>query len=318
MFFFRLGSKFCIPGICPRKSCIVHSLKHFPMTFSPPAQALFINRPPICSLSIPASPGLVHRLYRAKRSRQVRFALFEHLTLIMVGKVIWSRQRRDLVCMLSLLLAVGLSLAPGVWAYEVPLGPSSLHDAWVLGQRNDQATAEFLAPYSQQFNATDTQNTPQVAEIQVLTPFAQVVDQSRQNLSGRYTEQQAVQAYHHQGDTVMVLVRLMLPGAYPQSERSPQAPPASSQGQNAVLRPENFWQNFQFAVKQNGKVLATRSISNKAIYSSATKAAPATLDGQTVWLEYDAKSVAAEEITVNVTSPDAKTITTNFDLKKLR
>jgi hypothetical protein len=236
----------------------------------------------------------------------------------MVHKVIGSRQRRELARILSLALAAGLSLASSAWAYEVPLSPSALHDAWVLGQRNDQATAEFLAPYSQQFNATSTQNTPQVAEIQVLTPFAQVVDQSRQNLSGRYTEQQAVQAYHHQGDTVMVLIRLMLPGAYPQSERSPQAPPASTRGQNAVLRPENFWQNFQFAVKQNGKVLATRSVSNKAVYSSATNAVPATLDGQTVWLEYEAKGVAAEEITVDVTSPDAKTITTNFDLKKLR
>jgi hypothetical protein len=236
---------------------------------------------------------------------------------MVVSEVIWSR-RTSVVRVLSLALAIGLSLAPSTDAYEVPLNPSSLHDAWVLGQRNDQATAEFLAPYSQQFNATNVQNTPQVAEIQVLTPFAQVVDQSRQNLSGRYTEQQAVQAYHHQGDTVIVLIRLMLPGAYPQSERSPQAPPASSHGQSAVLRPENFWQNFQFAVKQNGKVLATRSISNKAVYSSATNAAPATLDGQTVWLEYDSKSVAPEEITVDVTSPDAKTITTNFDLKKLR
>ena len=29
MFFFRLGSNFCIAGIGLRKSCIVHSLKHF-------------------------------------------------------------------------------------------------------------------------------------------------------------------------------------------------------------------------------------------------------------------------------------------------
>lgn len=228
-----------------------------------------------------------------------------------------NRGRRTLVRLLSLGLAFGLCFAPDLTAYEAPLNPSSLSDAWTLGQRNDQATAEFLTPYSKQFNATNVQNTPQVAEIEILTPFAQVVDESRQNLSG-YSEPRAEQAYHQRGDTVIVLVRLMLPGAYPQAERSPQAPPASHGQQNSMLRPENFWRNFQFAVKQNGKVLAPRSISNKPVYSSATNAAPSTLDGQTVWLEYDAKSIAQDEITVDVTSPDAKTTTTTFDLKKLR
>lgn len=232
-------------------------------------------------------------------------------------RVIWNRGTGTLVRLLSLALAIGLCLVPDLTAYEAPLNPSSLNDAWTLGQRNDQATAEFLTPYSKQFNATNVQNTPQVAEIEILTPFAQVVDESRQNLSG-YSEPRAEQAYHQRGDTVIVLVRLMLPGAYPQAERSPQAPPASHGQQNSMLRPENFWRNFQFAVKQNGKVLATRSISNKPVYSSATNAAPSTLDGQTVRLEYDAKSIAQDEITVDVTSPDAKTTTTTFELKKLR
>jgi len=230
---------------------------------------------------------------------------------------IWNRRAGSLVRLLSLALVIGPCLVPDLTAYEAPLNPSSLNDAWTLGQRNDQATAEFLTPYSKQFNATNVQNTPQVAEIEILTPFAQVVDQSRQNLSG-YSEPRAEQAYHQRGDTVIVLVRLMLPGAYPQAERSPEAPPASHGQQNSMLRPENFWRNFQIAVKQNGKVLATRSISNKPVYSSATNAAPSTLDGQTVRLEYDTKSIAQDEITVDVTSPDAKTTTTTFDLKKLR
>jgi hypothetical protein len=42
------------------------------------------------------------------------------------------------------------------------------------------------------------------------------------------------------------------------------------------------------------------------------------LDGATVWLEYDAKDVASEETVVEVTTPDSKTISATFDLKKLR
>jgi hypothetical protein len=213
-------------------------------------------------------------------------------------------------------LAVALLFSsPLLQAYEIPLTPAALHDAWTLGQRNDQATAEFLAPYSKE-STGGTQESPHIAEIDILTPFAQVLDQSRQN-SSHFTEPEAVQAYRQRGDTVIVRIRLMLPASYPQSERGPQSPPAS-QGESALLRPENFWQSFKFAVKQHGKVLDARSIRNKPVYSSATKASAATLDGQTVWLEYDAKSVASDEIALEVTTPEGKTVTTSFDLRKLR
>jgi hypothetical protein len=201
-------------------------------------------------------------------------------------------------------------------AYEVPLTPAALHDAWVLGQRNDQATAEFLAPYAKQITETTPGAGPHIAEMDVLTPFAKVVDESMQKLGG-YTEQQASEAYRQRGDTVIVRVRLMLPSAYPQAERGAQAPPASH-GENASLRPENFWQRFQFAVKQHGQVIAKRAIHNKPVYSAATKLSPSTLDGQTVWLEFDAKAVASDEITVEVTTADGKTTSTLFDLSKLR
>lgn len=216
----------------------------------------------------------------------------------------------------SVAIAALLLLPSDLRAYDFPLSPAALQEAWVLGQRNDQATAEFLAPYSKQIAENAPGTTPHLAEMDVLTPFAQVVDESRQKLEG-YTEQQAAQAYHQRGDTIVVRVRLMLPSAYPEAERGAQAPPASH-GQNAALRPENFWQRFRFAVKQHGKVIETRAVRNKPVYSAATNASPSTLDGETVWLEYDAKAVASDEITIEVTTPDGKTASTLFDLKKLR
>src|ERR1700733_9436168 len=96
-------------------------------------------------------------------------------------------------------IAVISSSAPPLRAYEIPLNPAALHDAWTLGQRNDQATAEFLAPYAKQVTEGPP-NAPHVAEIEVLTPFAQVVDECRQNLSN-YPETKAVQVYHQRSDT---------------------------------------------------------------------------------------------------------------------
>jgi hypothetical protein len=226
-----------------------------------------------------------------------------------------SRRRLNFHLGGSLVAVAMFSCSLTLNAYEAPLTPAALHDAWTLGQRNDQATAEFLAPYSKQVTE-GSQQAPHVAEIEVLTPFAQVLDESRRNMNG-YSEQQAAQAYRRRGDTLIVRIRLMLPSAYPEAERSPNAPPAS-RGQSAVLRPENFWQSFHFAVKQHGKVLAPRSVHNKPVYSSATKASSSTLDGQAVWFEYDAKAVASDEIVVEVTTPDAKTVPVSFDLRKLR
>jgi len=231
--------------------------------------------------------------------------------------VCFGRSRRASLCrsVFSLVLVTTLYFPPPLSAYELPLTPAAVHDAWVLGQRNDQATAEFLAPFSKQITSS-AQSSAHIAEIEVLTPFALVVDQSRQKLSG-YTEAQAAQDYRQRGETVVVRIRMMLPGAFPESERNAQAPPASP-AEKATLRAENFWHSFKFAVKQGQKMLAPRSIHNIPVYSAATKSAPSTLDGQTVWLEYDAKNIASDEILVEVTTPDAKMVTTNFDLKKLR
>jgi hypothetical protein len=209
--------------------------------------------------------------------------------------------------------------APVAQPYEATLAPAALHDAYVLGQRNDQTTAEFLDPYAKQTTGTVDGGTPHLSEIEVLTPFAQVVDESRRKGSGGFSEQQAIAAYHKRGDTLVIRVNLVLPAAYPEKERGAQAPSVShDQKQTDALRPENFWQKFQFALKQNGKTIPTKSIHNQPVYSAATKNSPSTLDGQTVWLEYDTKSVANEPISVEVHTPDGKTATTQFDLKSLR
>ena len=219
-----------------------------------------------------------------------------------------------------LLLAVLFCIASSdiSMAYEVPLTPAALHEAFILGQRNDAATAAFLNPYVKQI--TENSQEPHIAEIQILTPFAQVVDLSRRSTSG-YSEEQAAREYHQRGDTVVIRILLMLPAAYPKPEAPANEAPAPAQqppAPSTQLQPENFWQNFRFATKQHGKTIPTRFIRNKPIYSTPTKDTPSVLDGATVWLEYDAKDVASEETVVEVTTPDSKTIGATFDLKKLR
>jgi hypothetical protein len=220
-------------------------------------------------------------------------------------------QRKRLLLALSLALVIVFRAS----AYDVLLTPAEIHEAFTLGQRNDAATASFLAPYIKEL-ATEGASGPHIAEVEILTPFAQIVDQSCQNMTNGYTQQQAESDYHQRGDIVEVRVVLMLPAAYPKQDDN-QAPQANA-NKNTALRPENFWQNFQFAVKQHGKMIPSRSIHNRPIYSTATKDAPAVLDGATVVLEYDAKDIGSESTEVDAVTPDAKTISATFELKKVR
>ena len=221
------------------------------------------------------------------------------------------RSCRRFLCFSGICLLLALT----VRAYEAPVSPASLHEAWTLGQRNDQATASFLAAYIKEITEK-VGGEPRIAEIEILTPFVQVVDESRQNPSN-FSEQQAAESYRKRGDTIVVSVQLMLPAAYPKPEEGP-PPSASTSQQNAPLRPENFWQSFHFNLKQRGKVIPIRTTRTKPIYSAPTKDAPSVLDGATVWLQYDTKDVASEETIVEVVTPDSRTITVTFDLNKLR
>ena len=208
--------------------------------------------------------------------------------------------------------------SPPASAYDKELDAHAIHEAYILGQRNDKSTGDFLALYLTQI--TEPQNDVHIALIELLTPFAQIVDESRQKSADRFTEEQAAQDYKSRGNTVKVNVTMMLPSAYPKTAESKEVPtPEPATGsQKSALRPENFWQNFQFNLKQNGKTIPSRRISNQPLYSTATNNAPAVLTGENVWLEYDVKDVASDLATVEVVTPAGKVIKANFDLKKLR
>ena len=214
----------------------------------------------------------------------------------------------------SLVVAAYLCLSQALAAYDGSLDARALHEAWELGQRNDQETGNFLAHYLKKISGGE--NDPYTAEIEILTPYAQVVDQSRQKTSG-YTEEQAALDYHQRGNTISINIVVMLPAAYPSTAANSRTTNAPAEN-NRVVRPENFWQNFKFNVKQNGKIIPPRSIRKESVDSSATKGAPAALDGANLWLDFDAKDVASDETIVEVVTPEAKTISATFDLKKLR
>ena len=135
MFFFRRNSNFCIL----RNTRIANSPKDF-FTFGGRSDL---------------STGFLRSAYRLHRSRATRKAVESHSGNLghptsAMKHFACCRRRLSFHLSGSLMVAGLFCCSLILNAYEAPLTPAALHDAWTLGQRNDQATAEFLAPYSKQ------------------------------------------------------------------------------------------------------------------------------------------------------------------------
>lgn len=212
--------------------------------------------------------------------------------------------------LIALILALSYRGAT-VFAYDTSLDPGTIQAAYELGQRNDRMTGDFLARYFDQ-RTEEAADGLHRADIELLTPFVQILDRARDN-SRPYSLQQAMKEYRERGDSIIIRISLLLPANYP----APNNPTATA-CDNTALQPQNFWNNFAFLVRQRGKVVAPRSIKNEPIYSSPSKNIPPRLDGANVQMEFDAKNIASEQLIVDILTPRCKTITAKFDLSSLR
>lgn len=228
-------------------------------------------------------------------------------TAMLFFKTVRANIRRVVVgAMILSLIAPDRALS-----YQTSLDPKTIEAAYSLGQRNDRATADFLARYIWQATAEGA-NGLHRADVEVLTPFVQIVDRARDNSRG-YSLEQATADYHTRGDSIVIRVSLVLPANYPAPTGSTVAP-----CDNNELLPQNFWKNFAFIVKQRGKRIEARSVRNEPIYSAASNDRPSRLDGADVFLEFDAKNVTSETIAVDIVTPRCATITATFDLARLQ
>jgi hypothetical protein len=198
-----------------------------------------------------------------------------------------------------------------VEAYQTALDAQAIGEAYVLGQRNDKTTADFVAPYMSQVTEKGLDGLHR-ADIELLTPFLQIVDRSKDNSKG-YSVEQATADYRARGDIVILRITLVLPSNYPTANGAP-----ATTCDNTALLPQNFWKNFFFVVKQGGKALHPSSAKNEPIYSASTKDTAANLDGATVWLQFDAHEVTSGLFEVNIITPHCKTIAAVFNLAALR
>jgi hypothetical protein len=229
----------------------------------------------------------------------------------------------------SVFFAVILLASQAACAYETPLESHSVRDAYFFGQRGDEKLARFLDTYAKHLPLP--QNGPYVSELKLLTPYAQVVDISRQKTAG-YSAQQAAQEYKDRGDSFRVYIRIEFTATYGFLQAVESANHAARE-EKLELQPYDFWRDFQFILSQDAKPteprdaqpdstggdsqLARRIIDAREVGASAIYGDDG-LAGSLVWLDYEAKDITSEPISVEVVTPAGQHVAATFDLSKLR
>ena len=199
-----------------------------------------------------------------------------------------------------------LSFGAGCCAFEWPLSPEAVREAYFFGRGSDRAkVAELLGQYIRLFQPKDRKSF--AGSIELHTPYQRVLQRSWETTS-IYSAQQAQIDYASRSDIVEVQVFI-----YPFAGRSAPSDMYSDSHGQVLDRRENFWREYQFRITQ-AHVIEPKKILGKPIYGGRGNG----LTGAEVNLELDASEITSGELVIQVISPDQQITTTHFDLDRLK
>ena len=206
------------------------------------------------------------------------------------------------------ILAVALLMNSEAIAFEMPLSDEAVRDAYFLGQRRDQRTAQFLETYRRYFPLPNS--GPHVFAVELFTPYAQAVEaSSKHGLS--YSAQQARKDYQARGDSLRVGVYVRYTSTYG---------PGFPYSPNNVPGQTGTWKDFQVRLTLNGETLESRSVRYEGtrVGTSGGKGGGSRATGFSIWQEYDASNSTSTDATVEIDTPDGQHVVASFDLSHLR
>ena len=199
-------------------------------------------------------------------------------------------------------------------AYDTELSDTAIREAYFLGQRNDEKTRAFFLPYTRHLPIP--KQGPNISEIRLLTPLAQVIQISSLTTSG-YSAQQARLDYQSRGDTLLLVIHIEFTPTYGEIEAEHSARNAS-EAKGIILRSDDFWQSFRYGIRQKADWIDPRSIRGECEYGNSNSFGSGGLVGAWVYVEYDARNVTSDDVDVSVFTPADDELRTTFELAKLR
>lgn len=193
-------------------------------------------------------------------------------------------------------LAICLLAAPVFAGYEYPLQSAEIRNAFFLGQRDDSATAEFLTPYAHKFTQPQAGETT-VTEIDVLTPYAQIIQRGARNLSGDSEVQTETDLRAH---PLRFLVKASVYFNLAFADATPNG-----------LGDQSSEHSFSAKLSQGHAIVPLRTMV-EPIY--AMHGPP----GVMITVEVDPAKISSAPMHIVVNTPDGRSVSADFDLTKLK
>jgi hypothetical protein len=204
-----------------------------------------------------------------------------------------------------LILAVTLGTAITALAFAYPLSSTAIRDAYFLGNRNDEQTADYLSKYAHRFPMP--KSGPYVQEIGLDTPFTQVARRAQATLN--YHAPSAVEEFQGKPLPLRVHVDIVLTPSY--------SPVPETTGANLYQWVPDFWNDFKVHFIQDGKEIPARNTRGGPVYAYADFGTP-YVTGARIELEYDPEKIESDPVDIVVLAPDGQKIEATFDLARLR
>jgi hypothetical protein len=209
------------------------------------------------------------------------------------------------------ILLTFLAVAAPATPYTVPLPDESVREAYFIGQRRGQPLDEFLAQY--QKNLPAPANGPWISSVKFLTPFAQLVSYSSQQMN--YNAQQATIDHRGQRETVSIQIVIQLTQSYPAVIVRPTGSRSGSPS-GFTVRPSDFWKGFHAQVSLGDKVVEPTDFSGEPSYICGEN--DCSLVGATLTMEFPAEALNADTVTVRVLPPEGSEVAAEFATGHLR
>ena len=202
-------------------------------------------------------------------------------------------------------------IAAQTGAYDHPLGSHAIREAYFIG--SDNKFAEILTLYTKNLPAPKT--GPDIAQVEIRTPFAQVIVSSHEHSVG-YSSMSAERDYKKNPDTVQVRVEILSTATYAIGSQGtvPEilAPPAC-QGVQRMNSVEDCFRGFRFGFRQ-GENIKPKSSYGVPMY----RGDPSILIGADIWFTFSTADITSAPFQVTVSTPDGQMVSAEFDLASLR
>jgi hypothetical protein len=211
------------------------------------------------------------------------------------------------------ILAAALLLSPSSFAFDTPLSDQAVREAYFLGQRRDEKTAQFLDKYRRHLPVPES--GPWISTVEFFTPFAEAVELSRQRSSG-YSAQDAAQDYRKNGDRLRLTITIEFTNSYGELSQVKTSQRSGSPNGFSV-RPSNFWKDFTYRLFDGDDLVEPLEMHGSPTFRTVDDSTIMT--GAQIVLVYDAQKLSSSsDAAVVVDFPDYPQVVALFDLTTLR